>query len=156
MVPDKVKVTSALQQMDTAGGADEAARDLLALRHHHECSARRTWMVDPMYLWHLAGSQLPCGGESGAVSAERASSVYQAVTREDQVATPASELAVRRLLRLGTRFRRLPIGDRLDESVEGRVTLLLSNQLVRAPPLEIIEALDVRCALGRHFRFPLS
>jgi hypothetical protein len=55
MIPDEVELAVALQQVDTAGGADEPARDLLALRHHHEGSARRTRMVDPMHMRYLAG-----------------------------------------------------------------------------------------------------
>lgn len=49
---------------------------------------------------------------------------------------------------LGTWFRSLPVGDVRDQSIEGRVPLLLVCQLVRAASLEIVEALDT----GSHAR----
>ena len=63
----------------------------------------------------------------------------------------ARELVLRRLTRPLTRFLRLRVGDRLAEPVEGRVSplrLLLTNQLVQPPSLELLDAVDAPSALA--------
>jgi hypothetical protein len=118
-------------------------------------------MVDVMHGRYLMGRKLSVGCQSRAVPAEHANPIRQAGTGEDQVTGSAGELVHRGRIRFGDRFRRLPVGDLLDQPDEGRIALLFANEVVGSPILELFEALDaliafLPVAFGNHPDHPSS